>query len=93
MSFCLNLEVDVFVSMFARVVLGEGVWGGFMGNIKGRGVVIVSVIMGHSFIFFLLLLLFFFFFFFFLSVCCVWLCVHLSFILCICATTCLLSFI
>ena len=28
MSFCLNLEVDVFVSMFARVVLGERVWGG-----------------------------------------------------------------
>ena len=26
---------------------------GFMGNIKGRGVVIVSVIMGHSFIFYL----------------------------------------
>ena len=37
---------------------GGGLYG-FMGNINGRGVVIVSVIMGHSFINF-------FFFFFFL---------------------------
>ena len=52
MSFCLNLEVDVFVSLFARVVLGEGGMGGglYWKYIKGRGVVIVSVIMGHSFI-------------------------------------------
>ena len=77
MSFCLNLEVDVFVRMFARVVLGEGVWGGglygFMGNIKGRGVVIVSVIMGHSFIF-LFFIFFFLLFFFFKCVLCVAMC-------------------
>ena len=58
-----------FFSMFARVVLGGG---GFIGHIKGRGVVIVSVIMGHSFIFY-----------FFFSVCCVWLCVHLSLSTCL----------
>ena len=65
----MNLEVDVFVSVFARVVLGEGGRGLFfffffflhifiygeytkyMENIRGRGIVIFTVIKGHSLIF------------------------------------------